>query len=153
MEAEYFDKISIGQLTISSVHCNNEKDYIRIQIEDKSSSMIFLEAEIDFKSFAKCITGSACMPIKFGLRGIERVGKKHEVKSLEIVFPVELWYAQKEEQDRLITATIKPYEVDDWAGHTQDVKNHHNYIRKTENGEPIYRVSFYRWVNMENKKC
>jgi len=148
MNTKYFTKTGKGQLTISQVYCNNREDYIRIQIEDELSGIVFLEVGIDFTSFAKCITSSRSMPIEFGLRNMDRVGKKLEIKHEEILLSNKYILSNEEEELVKIAAIlVKPYEVDGWIGRSQDMRNYHNIIKNTKDGT-VYKVSFCRWVEV-----
>ena len=109
----------------------------RIAVEDKDSRITFFEAEIDFEFFAKYITGSSDQPIKFGIRGINNIGKKVEIKTEVVTIP-------DNPTDNDIDVAVKKFEVNGWVGRRECCKNHHNL-----QGPNHYAVHFHRWVESE----
>lgn len=129
-------RISINKIT----DCGSGKSHMQIIVEDESSSIQFLTVKMSLLDFAQAITGLNCVPIKFALRGIDRVGMKLEVKSENICIP-------HSATNSLIRQYIQAYEVDGWIGEDSDAKNHHNLVRGDWKPETsAYRVSFHRYV-------
>jgi len=141
-----------GRISISKVHVSGEdivipgeKDYISIEIEDELSSIRFLSLKMSLLNFANAITGQGYLPVDFKLGGLKNVGKKLEVKTLEVHIP------KKNPKraflsDEDIRQAIKISEVDGWKGRDKDAKNHHNYLPGDN-----YKINFHRWISVKNK--
>ena len=139
MNKDFFDKIGKARLTIGRV-CSNGQDYIKLELEDELSSVSFLELNIPFSEFAQCITGSASQKVDFGVRGLNKIGMKLETK-------VEHVHISDRPNDVYIDKCVRSWETDGWIGRRNDCRNHHNHI-----GQGRYRVSFHRWVPVEEIK-
>jgi len=138
-----------GRLSIGKVTCcgNREKDYIRIQLEDSLSSMEFVQVKVDLKTFTQALFGLSNVPMEFELMGIDRVGKKYEHKTVEVLIPRPDIGSPS---DDVIHAAIKPYEIDGWIGRSEDAKNHHNRVENIPAGS-VYKIHFCRWVEVEGE--
>jgi hypothetical protein len=129
-----------GKFTISRVQSNVGDDYIQIQFVEVNSGARFVAARIDLESFALAITGQASLPCDLDIRGLDRLGKKHEVKT-EIVSYEGARFTDDLRVDPAAIAALAPYEVDGWKGRVEDLFNHHN------RSGPLCRVTFDRWVD------
>lgn len=128
-----------GKLTIGRVNCGYpEKDYIRVEINDANSSITFIVAEVSLADFAQAITGLACVPMSFEAQGLDKVGKKLQLKRINVVLP-----SSDHEQ---IEAVVAEHEVEGWLGDVSDTKNHHNIFYSQGVRSPIAKVSYRRWV-------
>ena len=135
-------KISIGKVTCCG---SPEGDYISIEVEDELSSINFLKVKMDLESFAKALMGLGNVPVEFELRGLDRVGKKHEYTTEQVYIP----YAPSGVgfSDDLIDKAVSKWETDGWVGSRRDCKNHHNWVENRDNGS-VYNVHFSRWVDV-----
>ncbi len=113
-----------GHLSISRTSSSRGPDTIRFRMEDDSSGVTFIEAELSLEDFAKVLTGLGHVSCNFELHA-QNVGKTREVKS-EIV-PLEDKYRATDEQRQ---EALKPFEVDGWKARERDISNHHNYSDK-----------------------
>jgi len=139
-------KISIGKVTCCG---RPEEDYISITVEDKLSSIRFLEVKMGLESFAKALMGLGNVPVEFELQGLNRVGKKYEHKTVEVYVPHgHTGFIS----DDFIDKAVSRRENDGWVGSRRDCKNHHNWVRNFEDDEgSIYNVHFCRWVEVEKE--
>jgi len=139
-----------GNISIAKVTCLGipEKDHISIRIEDELSAIEFVEVKISLLDFAKAITGQGCIPVEYELNGIERVGMKYESKTIEVCIPSAAHSYGLTDTD--IDTSVHAYEIDGWVGNRDDCKNHHNLV-KTAMTHQVYRVRYWRWVDMEKE--
>lgn len=139
-------KISIGKVTCCE---RPEKDYVSIGIEDELSSITFVNVKIDLEIFARALMGLSNCPVELELRGLDRVGKKFEHKTIEVHI---LHGDPGPPTDHQIRTAIKYYEKDGWKGSDQDARNHHNWVRNTHPLKgSVYRICYCRWVDVEEK--
>jgi hypothetical protein len=73
-----------GKISIGKVTCSDTEDYVRVELTDESSSIQFVTAKMSLLNFAKVITGQGYLEIDYELRGLDKVGKKLEVKNEEV---------------------------------------------------------------------
>lgn len=128
--------ISIGRYTNSG-----DPDPVHIEIEDDLSSVTFISVRMTIEDFGKAFLGQGLIPCTFELRALNKVGKKIESK-FELV---ELDYTNRKLSEEAIDSIIKPYEVDGWIAHRDDLSNWHNFDYKTKK----CRVLFRRWVDVK----
>ena len=77
-----------GNISIGRVTCNDSPDYVQIDIEDKLSSINFISIKMTIKDFAETILGRGYIPIEFETRGLDKLGKKMEHKTVEVsIYP------------------------------------------------------------------
>ena len=129
-----------GKITISRTTSSKTGNTIRIKMEDDSSSITFLEAEMRLEDFALALTGMGYIDCNFKLHGVENIGKVLETK-VELVPLANPYRATDDEQ----VLALKSFEVDGWTARTQDMKNHHRYQKDA------VTVSFSRFVDKEDK--
>lgn len=130
-----------GKLTISRINHGSGEDYIEIRVIDTGSSIEFVTASVDFKSFAEALTGLGYRPCKVEIVNIEDVGKKREHKQVEVYFPI--FYGVK--ISTIAMNAMKAFEIDGWLGDESDLKNSHRWIKGPDGGHGA-RVSFTRFV-------
>jgi hypothetical protein len=133
-----------GKIQIGRVISNSEDDYIIIDLEDQTSNKNFATAKLSLQNFAKAIT-SQTVECEIEVRSLEKVGKKREIKYIQIDIP----NSTNEEEIKTI---ISSFEIDGWKGNLNDVKNHHNRIKSEITGTyDCYKVLFERYINIEEK--
>lgn len=104
----------------------------------QQSGSQFVEARIFLKEFAELITGLSRVDCEVDFRP-DLVGKKREHK--EEVVPFKGFHIQSEAKGKQAAAkALKPFEVDGWKGHVEDLFNGHR------GGQGRYRVRFVRHV-------
>ena len=120
-----------------------------IRIEDDSSRVHFLEAQLGVEDFMLALAGRGYLDCEFDLRGVENVGRVLETKQ-EFVFVEDGDYDLLEYRARI---AIAPFEVDGWVGCDQDAMNHHRQNNKLSWPEgkegQWYAVIFQRHVSPE----
>ena len=127
-----------GKITISRTTGRKIGNTIRIIMEDDSSSINFLEAEMSMEDFTLALMGKGYIDCTFELNGIQNIGKILETKT-ELV-PL---YNPARTTDEEREAALIPFEVDGWAARRSDIKNHHRFQKDTVS------VSFSRFVDKE----
>lgn len=73
-----------GKISIYRSTHNGGK--IVLEIKDESSRSIFLNAEMGFEDFAKCVTGLSEVSVLFSLHNAENVGKRKIVEDRQVVY-------------------------------------------------------------------
>lgn len=128
-----------GNITISRVYCNMEDDYIEIRIRDDLSCEEFVTAKLSLATFATAITGLARAECKIELHGLDRVGKKHEWRSLEFPMP------KCDYKDRKSVAIVasQDYIPEGWTSDNY-YGSQESFFRK--DGVDMARVTIRRWV-------
>lgn len=143
-----------GKITIGKVTCCGEpqNNYVSITIEDELSSIEFVTVKMDTKSFGEALLGLGHVPVEFELRGTNKIGKKLEHKTIEVMITHKGELSPREGD---IDIAVSKHEVDGWYGNRDDCKNFHKLIRG-EGGEgsgySVWTVHYHRWVDIENKE-
>jgi len=75
-----------GNISISKPICYGVSR-MNIEIQDENSDIKFLELSLSLEDFTRAITGQACIPIEFEIRGLDNVGKIKEQKELVFEMP------------------------------------------------------------------
>lgn len=114
----------------------SSNDIVRIEVEDVDAHVSFVVAEMSLEAFASAVTGMGCVKATLNVRGLDRIGTRHEHK--EEVVPCE--WSPKDK-----AAVLASYEVDGWIARESDLGNYH---RRTSNPDG-YRVTFTRNVKKE----
>ena len=63
------------------------REYTTIEVEDSNASTRFLNIKLTPEQLSACLSRQACVPCEIELKGIEKLGKKHEYKSFEFEIP------------------------------------------------------------------
>ncbi len=150
-----------GKLTISRIQSYGEEQPIRISVRDENSGTEFIEISVTYEDFASALTGLAMRPctIRY-LRGLDKVGKFHEMKKEVITLPefvhrniMELNRSKNRTDNAdafaLLADYLDEYEVDGWraSGAMRDVTNSHNYQRNTKTDTVNCPVVFRRYLD------
>lgn len=122
-----------GKISIFRSHGGGHDDRIHISITEENSRVEFFDGFMSCEEFGKVVTGLSHQPIEFEFRP-EKVGMIAENK-FELV-PKPKDYRNKEEAKEL----LKPFEVDGWKGHIDDMFNIHCRAGDKQ------RVRFFRHV-------
>lgn len=138
-----------GKITITKVTCGgrSENDYVSISIEDKLSSIEFVEVKMDIESFGRALFGLGNVPIEFEFQGVDKIGKKFENKTVEVM----ITHRENESPGTGdIDIALSKYEIDGWKGDRRDCINMHKLVRR--GGDyTVYDVHFFRWVDVKNE--
>jgi hypothetical protein len=136
-----------GQLTIGRTRSSHGPDTIRVSIRDQMSIMEFASIELSLENFSKAITGLAGVDGELEIRGLDRVGKKHECKTEAVDVPYE-GYSLPRGFD--FGPALKAWEVDGWEADRHQMENRNNWGRVISLAEDSHRVliktHFHRWV-------
>ena len=130
-----------GRITLTRPY-GDGADYIEIQIEDSSSGILFLSAQIGYADFAKLLTGLGYMPCEFQLRGIENVGKTTERKTLDVYVPL----GDHASRQQRAEAAVAEFEKNGWTGRISNAMNQHKRVSGDDEGA-WYKVTFLRYID------
>jgi hypothetical protein len=121
--------------------------YMRMEIEDATSGIRFIELEIPMEAFAYLVSGLHGVEATATLRGIENVGMKHEQKTELIMTPDDIPYKEQDNPE-LVEEVLSEYEVDGWKAYVPDLFNFHKREDDYSSGtkETYQRVGFHRYV-------
>lgn len=146
-----------GRISIGRIYGGGEENEIRVEIEDEVSHTLVLEFKLTLEDYAKLLTGLSHVPGRMNWYGGERVGWKHEVKSVIVPFKTDGiadWYRMTDEERHAqpsVKAALAPFEVDGWIARVDDLFNSKRTVRdKISNRERVGQtVSFVRWLKPE----
>jgi len=125
--------------------------FMRMEIEDATSGVRFVELEIGMEDFAFFLTGLHGIAADCTLRGLEYVGKTLENKTENIDEPMDM-PSKVDDDPEFFEDLLSSYEVDGWVATVSDLFNHHNRDFRDEGTlrKPYYKVSFHRYVETSN---
>lgn len=129
-----------GTMSISPVTCNQRPDFVSIRVREDRSSVEFFEAEVEMAEFGALITGLSGQPIRFQVRGADRLGMDLETKT-EFV-PCEEY--PRHDDNAAKDRALAPFEVEGWSARRSDLGNSH--CSSERDGVPGYHVVFRRHV-------
>ena len=133
-----------GRITISRIGNDHKTGKITIRVEDKASSVQFVELEMNLADFAIALTGRAISPVDFELKGTHLVGKQLENRTVNVAISVLI---NAESRAKAIRKAIAEYEGDGWVGSDNDALNFHNRVDKGEKRKTdIFRVHYHRYT-------
>jgi len=131
-----------GKLTISHVQCNTkDDDYVSIRVEDELSRIEFVEIQMSHEEFGKALGSFACRPCAFDARGLDKIGRKMESKTLSL--PKPLGCKDRKEAVAASKKEAEQYEVDGWMA---DVEGAYRIKQPSD----CLKMMFRRWVNVSN---
>lgn len=130
-----------GNLSITRPHYSDGTKLIHINLTDESSGCQVVEIRLSPEQFAEVLVGSSQRGCEFDFNDSGVIGKIREYK--EEIVPRPKKYKDKEE----VAEILKPFEIDGWKGHKEDVTNSHLWV-----GTGNVMVGFHRYVEkVENK--
>jgi hypothetical protein len=127
-------------LSIHRVYCGDDS-IIRIEIEDDEAAARFLEIDISLEEFAQAVTGLSIRPCVGVVRGLERVGKKHEHKQFEFEIPSEGKYERDNKE--IARKAVEKVCPKGWIPDTS-FNSQHTFFEK--DGKMFARTTIRRWV-------
>jgi hypothetical protein len=114
-----------------------------IQVVDENASVVIGEITLGVEAFANLMSSRvATGDGEFYATTLDRIGKKHEHKTVVVSFPTEAIRGKKSPQ--LIADALAEHEADGWVADTDDLGNPHKGGSKGDRWEQ--RVIFRRWV-------
>lgn len=119
-------------------YSNMSDDIVAIEIEDYKSGCRFVELLFTIEQFGKFMAMSTDVDCDVVFYPDCPIGKVREVK--EEIIECEYLCTKDDHKKKEL---LKPFEVDGWTGHEDDLGNHH---RRTKEG---YKVTFHRYVEDE----
>lgn len=131
-------RITLGNYT--NIDEEHEDKEVFIELTDYLSGVTFAEVHMSIKSFAKVILGQGYIPMTFKLRGLDKVGKHHEVKTESILIDKQIYPGRVNRE--LVDSILKELEVDGWVADRDCFENWH----KHNNG--LVMVNFHRFVDV-----
>lgn len=130
-------------------NADDRGDYFSLEITDERSGQQFLSIDLTMEQFARLITSRGDIsgaPVT--LRGMDKIGTKHERKTVEIEFASSEELQWGDDYMAAVRERVKEFEVDGWQANAYDLKgfNGHRLKRDTKAGVERYSVGFDRWV-------
>lgn len=119
-------------------------DVVRLEIHDDAASICFLEAEIDPVAFMSALGRLSGVPFTAEVRGLDCVGKKLEMDTLEFEMPGDSDYSDQRKAIAKKLATEKCPEG--WKA--SDYFGSQNSFRSV-GGKTIAKTTIRRWVAKE----
>jgi len=136
---------------MGAIHSNADErgDYFSLEITDERSGLLFLSIDLSMEQFARLVASRGDISgIPVTLRGMDKIGMRHERKTIDIEFPTtdELRWGDGYMVE--VRERVKEFEVDGWQASAYDLKgfNGHRLKRDTKAGVERYSVGFDRWV-------
>lgn len=139
---------------------NDGKSRAYVEITDRISGCVILEAELTFDDYATGILRNMhSVPCVVELSDSENIGKKAEHKH-EVVWVPEFNYKLgpdgNQEIPKVVTTAVAEFEVDGWKARRSDCCNHHNWVRKDPPRKNMkghwMNVTFFRWVEATDEE-
>jgi hypothetical protein len=124
-----------GKITI----CIN-RDETRIYIEDKNSGVRFLDVELTPDQLSSALSRLANTPCKIKVRGLNKIGKKHEHKTFEFELPKNLIGYDKKKEVAEYSNKICPQ---GWCS-DQYFDSQNSFFQR--DGKEWARCTIRRWV-------
>jgi len=122
------------------------EEYIKISIRDENACVGFVEVNMGLANFAKAVT-SLQVPCEIEVRGLEKVGKKHEHKTFEFKIADTIHDRNENAIKEIKKICPKGWEPDLYFS------SQNSFFYK--DGEYFARTTIRRWVapQANNKKC
>ena len=126
-----------GQLTISRQTGDGER--ISIRIRDERAGIEFVELTLTLEQYAQAISGLSCVPCEVEVQGLENVGKRLEVDTLEFPLGSSEYGDKRKEVAAKLAAETCP------AGWTPDLHfgSQNSFFQR--DGETWARCTIRRW--------
>lgn len=134
-----------GKLTISRWH-STENDTIHITFMDKDACIEFAEATLTPERFALAITGTGRVECDIEVHGLDRVGRKMEIDSMEFPLGIKGYSSQAKE------AAIKKSKKICPQGWTPDTYFGSQGSFFQRDGKAWARCTIRRWVEKDAGK-
>lgn len=127
-----------AKLTISRLR--GDKECVSISIEDTDAVLTFVRLELDLEQFAEALMGLASVQGEMEVMGLENVGKKREMKTLEFPLPDDCghYYAKTAEEE------VGKYLPEGWEFHGS-FESKSSFFDK--NGKKWARCRILRWID------
>lgn len=127
-----------AKITISRPQYGDGTRKISITVKDTQARHRFLSIEIDYDSFAECLTGLSETECEMEVRNLERVGKTREIMNIEFKMPGSS-YGNK----GIARAEVKKHLPEGWQ--SSDYFSSQNSFFKKDDVN-YARTDAYRWV-------
>lgn len=132
-----------GKLSISRVSGSNS--YILIRLEDTNAHIIVVDIEVPIELFGAIVTGLSVQPVKFEAHNFDKIGKKMEFKTEQVVADYKNSFGKSEVIDAL-KSVLPAYEIDDWIAEIDSSLSTQRATGTDKDGKNYVNVHFRRWV-------
>ena len=92
-----------------------DREHTRIELYDEDSSITFLRIELTPEQLSSALSRLAYTPCKMEVHGLDKLGKKQEVKTLEFERPREHMGSNDAEELHRIAQSILDEENEGWV--------------------------------------
>lgn len=116
------------------------REYTDIEIEDDLANMTFVKVRLTPEQLSAVLSGISCVDCELDVRGLDKVGKKHECKSFEF----EITYSKTKEDlvlacnEALFTQGMHEWVSDNYF------QSQSSFFKK--DGKDWVRCTIRRWV-------
>lgn len=135
---------SPATIRISRVTSNMDDDYISIEIRDGPSRQTAFRGRMSLRDFALLVTGRGDMPAEAEWFGLDRVGKRLEIRHIEFPIPTNAGYGER--RKRIAISEAARHTPDGWSADTYFGAQDSFFCK---NGEDWARTTIRRWVEPE----
>jgi len=81
-----------GKLTISRPICSDGSEYVSISVLDEDSNINFLNIQIGYSDFTKCLMGLSRVDCELSTRGLDKVGLYLRTRKISVEMPPNIEY-------------------------------------------------------------
>lgn len=118
---------------------NRTPDFVVLSLRDDGSGVEFAELSLTVEAFARLVQREA-VPFVGEVRGLEHLGKRLEVKTVDVQTP-----DLKDDFEAVMRERVAPFEVDGWKADEHDMRERN--MHKNSGGR--YSVRMRRYVPKE----
>lgn len=116
-------------------------EYTTIEIKDRDANTTFLSIELSAEDLCRALSRQAHVKCEIDIRGVDRVGKKHENK--DYIFKLPDFYNRRENSDKELAEYVDSILEDGWQCDAYFGSQSSFFTRNGENyGKAIIR----RWI-------
>ncbi len=139
------------RIRLAAVSSNQEGgDHFCLEITDERSGTQFMSIRLTMEQFAGLVTCKgdiANIPVE--IKGVDKIGMKHEHKIIEIEFPDNGRWGDYFLE--MLRERVPEFEVNGWkaSGYDLSAFNGHRIKRDHKAGVDRYSVQFDRWIEWE----
>lgn len=124
-----------------------ETNMVHLEVRDRVASVRFLELAISSDQFLAAIRGLACVHVEADVRGLDKVGKKMKIDTIEFRMPDDVNYRTQKDTARLLA---KKYCPKGWVPDTGFSSQDSFFYRKDDNMNHQWARTMIRtWVDKE----
>lgn len=118
------------------------REYTDIEVRDDKANITFAKIRLTQEELSMALSRQMYTPCTIEIRGLDLVGKKHEVSSFEFELPD--WYKRRDSQDVELKKYVDSFLNDGWVSDNY-FGSQNSFFEKS--GKKMCRTTIRRWVN------